>query len=207
MIKLSEYLGMLDFSYKVNNDNTISLVDLQKANLARIESEKFEINSYLPMMLSDRLTTYEDDYFFNDIIQSLREEFNYNGEIYPYDLFVLPEMKKHPEFFSKNCISFIEDVLTYNIDISELFKTKYKEDLKMLSKKQLEKLEKVFKTNNLIEKCRLLSNYKNVSVEERLQITATNELLLKHFIIDFNLYNQNDQLIYYFTLDYLNNGG
>lgn len=70
----------------------------------------------------------------------------------------------------------------------------------MLSKKQLEKLEKVFKTNNLIEKCRLLSNYKNVSVEERLQITATNELLLKHFIIDFNLYNQNDQLIYYFTL-------
>lgn len=69
----------------------------------------------------------------------------------------------------------------------------------MLSKKQLEKLEKVFKTNNLIEKCRLLSNYKNVSVEEQLQITATNELLLKHFIIDFNLYNQNDQLIYYFT--------
>lgn len=70
----------------------------------------------------------------------------------------------------------------------------------MLSKKQLEKLEKVFKTNNLIEKCRLLSNYKNVSAEEHLQITATNELLLKHFIIDFNLYNQNDQLIYYFTL-------
>lgn len=69
----------------------------------------------------------------------------------------------------------------------------------MLSKKQLEKLEKVFKTTNLVEKCRLLNNYKNVSVEEHLQITATNELLLKHFIIDFNLYNQNDQLIYYFT--------
>lgn len=69
----------------------------------------------------------------------------------------------------------------------------------MLSKKQLEKLEKVFKTTNLVEKCRLLNNYKNVSIEEHLQITATNELLLKHFIIDFDLYNQNDQLIYYFT--------
>lgn len=69
----------------------------------------------------------------------------------------------------------------------------------MLSKKQLEKLEKVFKTTNLVEKCRLLSNYKNVSVEEHLQIIATNELLFKHFVIDFNLYNQNDQLIYYFT--------
>lgn len=69
----------------------------------------------------------------------------------------------------------------------------------MLSKKQLEKLEKVFKTTNLVEKCRLLNNYKNISIEEHLQITATNELLLKHFIIDFNLYNQNEQLIYYFT--------
>lgn len=69
----------------------------------------------------------------------------------------------------------------------------------MLTKKQLEKLEKVFKTNNLVEKCRLLSNYKNVTPDEYLQITTTNELLLKHFIIDFNLYNQNDQLIYYFT--------
>lgn len=128
MIKLSEYLNMLDFSYKINNDNTISLIDLLEANLAGIEGEKFEINNNLSMILSDRLTTYEDDYFFDDIIQSLREEFNYNGEIYPYDLFVLPEMKKHPEFFSKNYISFIEDVLTSNIDISELYKTKYKED-------------------------------------------------------------------------------
>lgn len=124
MIKLSEYLEMLDFSYKINDDNTISLVDLQGANLAGIENEKFEINSNLAMVLSDRLTTYEDDYFFDDIIQSLREEFNYNGEIYPYDLFVLPEMKKHPEFFSKNHISFIEDILTNNIDISELYKAR-----------------------------------------------------------------------------------
>lgn len=121
MITLSEYLGMLDFSYKINNDNTISLVDLLGANLAGIENEKFEINDKLPMILSDRLTTYEDDYYFDDIIQSLREEFNYNGEIYPYDLFVLPEIKKHPKFFSKNCISFIEDILTNNIDISELY--------------------------------------------------------------------------------------
>lgn len=122
MITLSEYLETLEFSYKINNDNTISLVDLQGANLAGIESEKFEINDKLAMVLSDRLTTYEDDYFFDDIVQSLREEFNYNGEIYPYDLFVLPEIKKHPEFFSKNYISFIEDILTYNIDISELYK-------------------------------------------------------------------------------------
>lgn len=128
MIKLSEYLEMLDFSYKINDDNTISLVDLQGANLAGIENEKFEINNNLAMVLSDRLATYEDDYFFDEIIQSLKEKFSYTGEIYPYDLFILPEMKKHPEFFSKNYISFIEDILTNNIDISELYKTRYKED-------------------------------------------------------------------------------
>lgn len=121
MITLSEYLNSLDFDYKVNKNNTISLIDLQGANLAQIESEEYEINDNLAMILSNRLSVYEEDYFFNDIVECLRENFDYDGELYPYDTFLLPEMKKHTDFFSKNYISFIEDVMTYNIDISEVY--------------------------------------------------------------------------------------
>lgn len=39
MITLNEYLSSLDFDYKVNKNNTISLIDLQGANLAGIEDE------------------------------------------------------------------------------------------------------------------------------------------------------------------------
>lgn len=121
MITLSEYFSSLDFDYKVNKNNTISLIDLQDANLAGIEDEEYEINDNLAIVLSDRLTTYEEDYFFNYIAESLQEYFNYNGEIYPYDTFLLPEIKKHPDFFSKDYISFVEDIINCNIDISEIY--------------------------------------------------------------------------------------
>ena len=68
MITLSEYLNSLDFDYKANKNNTISLIDLQGANLAQIESEEYEINDNLAMILSNRLSVYEEDYFFNDIV-------------------------------------------------------------------------------------------------------------------------------------------
>ena len=121
MITLSEYLSSLDFDYKVNKNNTISLIDLQDANLAGIESEEYEINDNLAMILSDRLSVYEEDYFFNAIVECLQQDFDYDGELYPYDTFLLPEMKKHPDYFSKNYISFIEDVINYDIDISEVY--------------------------------------------------------------------------------------
>lgn len=122
MITLSEYLETFEFSYKINNDNTISLVDLCEANLADIENEKFEITKDLPIELSNRLEVYEDDYIFEDIISVLRDDYGYSGETYPYDEFILPEMKKHTNMFSKRYISFVEDVINYNIDISELYK-------------------------------------------------------------------------------------
>ena len=121
MITLGEYLGSLDFDYKINKNNTISLIDLQGANLAGIESEEYEINDNLAMILSDRLSVYEEDYFFNGIVECLQKDFDYDGELYPYDTFLLPEMKKHPDYFSKNYISFIEDVINYDIDISEIY--------------------------------------------------------------------------------------
>ena len=55
MIKLSEYLFELEFDYKINDNNTLSLIDLTGANLANIEQEEFEINEKLAQILSDRL--------------------------------------------------------------------------------------------------------------------------------------------------------
>ena len=121
MITLGEYLASIDFDYKINKNNTISLIDMQGANLAGIESEEYEINDNLAMILSDRLSVYEEDYFLNGIVECLQEDFDYDGELYPYDTFLLPEMKKHPDYFSKDYISFIEDVINYDIDISEVY--------------------------------------------------------------------------------------
>ena len=47
MKKLSEYLFELEFDYKINDNNTLSLIDLTGANLANIEQEEFEINEVL----------------------------------------------------------------------------------------------------------------------------------------------------------------
>ena len=48
-MKLTDILYDLEFDYKVNEDNTLTLIDLQGANLGGIEQEKFlqmETNEY-----------------------------------------------------------------------------------------------------------------------------------------------------------------
>ena len=123
-IKLADFLYDLEFDYKVNDNNTISLIDLLGANLGGIEQEEFEIWKRLPEALVERLETYIDDYHINGIIDTLREECKYNGEVYPYDEKLIPAMKKYPESFNNDLIKYIIDIIDCDIDISELERIK-----------------------------------------------------------------------------------
>ena len=120
MITLKEFLFELEFDYVVNNDNTISLIDLLQANLGNIENEKFEIHKGLPEALVDRLDTYIYDYHISGIEDTLRHDCQYKDDIYPYDEKLIPAMKKYPNTFDNDLIQFIEDIVKANIDISEL---------------------------------------------------------------------------------------
>jgi hypothetical protein len=119
-ITLKEFLFDLEFDYQVNDDNTISLVDLMQANLGNIEEEKFEIWEQLPMVLVDRLDTYINDYHIEGIIDTLRHDCQYKDDVYPYDEKLISAMKQYPTQFDDSLIDYIEDIITANIDISEL---------------------------------------------------------------------------------------
>ncbi len=60
-MKLEDFLFELDFGYKINDDDTLSLVDFQGANLGNIESDKFAIDDNLSILVIDRLVTYKED--------------------------------------------------------------------------------------------------------------------------------------------------
>ena len=120
MITLKEFLYELEFDYKLNDDNTISLIDLLQANLGNIENEKFEIWEGLPEALVDRLDTYIYDYHISGIQDTLIHECQYKDDIYPYDEKLIPAMKQYPEVFDEALIQYINDIITANIDISEL---------------------------------------------------------------------------------------
>lgn len=123
-ITLSEFLADLEFEYQVNDDNTISLIDQLQANLGNIEEEKFEIWEQLPMALVDRLDTYINDYHISGIVDTLRDECQYNDDVYPYDEKLIPAMKLYPTQFDESLIEYIEDIITANIDISEVMEVK-----------------------------------------------------------------------------------
>lgn len=120
MITLDEFLFELEFDYKVNDDNTISLIDLQQANLGNIEEEKFKINSKLSELLVDRLDNYIYDYHISGIEDTLYHDCQYKDDIYPYDEKLIPAMKKYPDVFDEGIINFIQDIVTANIDISKI---------------------------------------------------------------------------------------
>ena len=120
MISLSEFLSDLEFDYKINDNNTLSLIDLLGANLGNIEDEEFEISEYLPMNLVDRLDTYIYDYHISGIEDTLIHECQYKDDIYPYDEKLIPAMKKYPDVFDTDLINYISDIIHANIDISEL---------------------------------------------------------------------------------------
>lgn len=119
MIALEAFLNDLDFSYKINEDNTLSLIDLQQANLANIEQEKFTIDDSLPINLINALDRYVYDYILQPVEETLQKECNDSTPIFPADTNLIPTIKKYPNVFDKDYIAYLEDIINANIDISQ----------------------------------------------------------------------------------------
>ncbi|MCD7740501.1 MAG: hypothetical protein LUH11_04045 [Candidatus Gastranaerophilales bacterium] len=121
-IKLTEILYDLEFQYLINEDDSLSLLDLQGANLADIESETFEINENLAMILVDRLDNYIYDYYLNGYIDTLINECNEDVKDSNYED-ILAKMKMYPEKF-KGCLNLMEAFVNPNLfDISEIIES------------------------------------------------------------------------------------
>ncbi len=74
-ISLSDFLSYFDFSYKINKNNTFSLIDLQQANLADIESDEFELNKCGIKNCIERMDTYIYDYTMRFLNENTAYEF------------------------------------------------------------------------------------------------------------------------------------
>lgn len=83
-IKLSTLLESVEFDYVINDDNTLSLVDLLGANLGNIEGDIFEIDKNLASDLIERLERYIHDYFVEGYVNTLQEECNEIADRYNY---------------------------------------------------------------------------------------------------------------------------
>lgn len=122
-MKLEDLLNTLDFSYTIHDNNSLSLVDLTGANLGNIESEEYELNKDLALILIDRLSVYIHDYFIVDILEQLSEHniknvlvsnYNYND--------VLLILKKYSPLFDEY-IELLECLDNpYLFDISDICK-------------------------------------------------------------------------------------
>lgn len=106
VFKLVDLLQALEFDYKINDDNTLSLVDLLGANLGNIEGDRFTVDEYLAMYLIDRLTIYIEDYFINEYVDILVDKCNEDITDYTWES-LLGLMKKHKDIF-KDTIDFVE---------------------------------------------------------------------------------------------------
>lgn len=121
-IELTEILNDLDFQYLINDDNTLSLRDLQSVNLANIESDIFEINENLAMQLIDRLDNYIYDFYVNGYIDTLRYECQENVKGSSFED-ILEKMKMHPDTF-EGCIDLMEAFVKPELfDISEIIES------------------------------------------------------------------------------------
>lgn len=115
-ITLSEFLHSIEFDYQINDDNTISLIDLLQANLGNIESEKYIIDDNLADFLVDRLDMYIFDYHLSGILETLQVDCGYSEK----SIDLIPTMEKYPDEFPATFIQYISDIVNGNIDISEL---------------------------------------------------------------------------------------
>lgn len=112
-LTLTEFLNHFDFDYVVYQDDTIGLIDLQKANLGNIEDERFYNNRDGVFDIIERLGIYYEDYIFEPIQEMLQDEHNIDTsrmnwkELYKiiqalglnYDMDILPYI-----FFKKELV-------------------------------------------------------------------------------------------------------
>lgn len=121
-IELLEVLNDLDFEYVINDDGSLSLKDMQEANLGNIESETFTVNDDIAMTLIDRLDNYIYDYYLNGYIDTLRHECGEDVKGSDFED-ILEKMKMHPDKF-EGCIDLMEAFINPSLfDVSEIIES------------------------------------------------------------------------------------
>ena len=124
-IDIIEILDTVEFTYKINKNGTVSLVDLLRANLGNIEGDEFTINNNLAIAIIDRLSMYIEDYitdgYANILIEKCKEHADKSE---PY-LDLLNKMKKYPKVFDEDCLNLINALDNPNefIDVSAIIKS------------------------------------------------------------------------------------
>lgn len=121
-IDILEILNTVEFTYKINKNGTISLVDKLGVNLGDIESDEFIINNNLAMALIDRLSMYIEDYITDDYANTLIEECKEHADKSDSYLELLNKMKKYPNIFDEGCLNLINALDNPNefIDVSAI---------------------------------------------------------------------------------------
>ena len=107
-IDILEILNSVEFTYKINKNGTVSLVDKLGVNLGDIESDEFTINNNLAMALIDRLSIYIEDYITDGYAETLSVECNEQADKSDSYLELLNKMKKYPDIFDEDCLNLIK---------------------------------------------------------------------------------------------------
>ena len=121
-IDILDIFDIVEFTYKINKNGTVSLVDELGANLGNIESDEFTINNNLAMAIIDRLSIYIEDYIIDDYANTLTEKCKeHTDKSEPY-LDLLNKMKKYPKVFDEDCLNLINALDNPNefIDVSAI---------------------------------------------------------------------------------------
>lgn len=121
-IDILEILDTVEFTYKINKNGTVSLVDELGANLGNIESDEFTINDNLAIALIDRLSIYIEDYITEGYANTLIEECSECADKSDTYLELLNKMKKYPKVFDSDCLDLINALDNPNefIDVSAI---------------------------------------------------------------------------------------
>ena len=121
-IDILEILDTVEFTYNINKNGTVSLVDQLGVNLGDIEGDEFTINNNLAMVLIDRLSIYIEDYITEGYANTLIEECKEHADKSDSYLELLNKMKKYPDIFDEDCLNLINALDNPNefIDISAI---------------------------------------------------------------------------------------
>ena len=121
-INILDILDTVEFTYKINKNGTVSLVDELGANLGNIESDEFMINDNIAMAIIDRLSIYIEDYITDDYANTLIEECKEHADKSEPYLDLLNKMKKYPDIFDEDCLNLMNALDNPNefIDVSAI---------------------------------------------------------------------------------------
>lgn len=121
-IDILEILDTVEFTYRMNKNGTVSLVDQLGVNLGDIESDEFATNDNLAIALIDRLNIYIEDYITEGYANTLTEECGECADKSDSYLELLNKMKKYPNVFDEGCLDLMNalDNPSKFIDVSAI---------------------------------------------------------------------------------------